>query len=286
MATTPDITLRRATVAFVDLLGAGPLAEAVGIERAYAIVTGGLRMLEGIARRHGAVIDKYLSDCLMAVFGFPLVTAEPEAAAVAAALEMQEAVARYERQVESPTRLELRIGINTGTMVAGDLQGPIVREFRVLGDPVNVAARLKDLGAPGAIHIGPETHEASQTRFRFEALEPLVLRGKRKLVPAFRVLGTAETADSASISSPAPATTSALPRPRRGAGAAARARRGAPRRPRRRHPRHRRRGSRQVGAGGGGARGSGQRRRHGRARRAARTCTPPTPPPSTPSSGA
>src|SRR5262245_27174145 len=124
----------------------------------------------------------------MAVFGFPIPSADAPAAAVASAVEMLEAAARYGTEVGSPVPLTLRVGINTGLMIAGDLRGPVVREFAVMGDAVNVASRLKDVGAPGGIHVGPETHEAARARFVFEALEPLALRGKVERVPAFRVV--------------------------------------------------------------------------------------------------
>jgi hypothetical protein len=68
-------------------------------------------------------------------------------------------------------------------MVAGDLRGPVVREFAVMGDAVNVAARLKDVGLPGNVHVGPETYEAARARFLFEAGEPLALRGKTERSP-------------------------------------------------------------------------------------------------------
>lgn len=185
----PEHDRRRATVVFVDILGADTLTTEAGIERAYAVVTGCLRVLEGIARRHGGVVDKYLSDCLMAVFGFPVASAEAPAAAVEAAVEMREAAARYARDVGSPVPLTLRIGINTGLMIAGELRGPVVREFAVMGDAVNVAARLKDLGDPGNVHIGPETHEVAAPRFDCTDLEPLELRGKQQRVHAYRVEG-------------------------------------------------------------------------------------------------
>jgi class 3 adenylate cyclase/predicted ATPase len=185
-----DLDRRRATVVFVDLLGSTTLSAKAGIEPAYAIVTGCLRVLDGIARRHGGVVDRYLSDCLMAVFGFPMQSANAPAAAVAAAVEMLEATARYEKEVGSPLPLTLRIGINTGLMIAGDLRGSVVREFAVMGDAVNVAARLKDIGEPGAIHVGGETEAAARERFQFAALEPLTLRGKQQRVDAFRVMPT------------------------------------------------------------------------------------------------
>jgi class 3 adenylate cyclase/predicted ATPase len=187
-AAPSDLDRRSATVLFVDILGATELSARAGIEQAYAIVTGCARVLEGVARRHGGVVDKYLSDCLMAVFGVPIPSAQAPAAAVAAAVEMFEAAARYGTEVASPIPLTLRIGINTGDMIAGDLRGPVVREFAVMGDAVNVAARLKDIGEPGAIHVGPTTHDAARAHFVFEPAGSLVLRGKTAPVHAFRAV--------------------------------------------------------------------------------------------------
>src|SRR5438445_9986944 len=102
MPVAPDMDRRAATVVFVDILGATMLSAREGIERAYAVVTGCLRVLDGIARRHGGVVDKYLSDCLMAVFGFPIPSDDAPVAAVAAAVEMLEAAARYATEVGSP----------------------------------------------------------------------------------------------------------------------------------------------------------------------------------------
>jgi class 3 adenylate cyclase/predicted ATPase len=192
-ALAADLDRRRATVVFVDLLGATKLSAEAGIEPAYVIVTGCLRVLDGVARRHGGVVDRYLSDCLMAVFGFPVQSGDAPTAAIEAAVEMLEAAARYAQEVGSPLPLTLRIGINTGLMIAGDLRGSVVREFAVMGDAVNVAARLKDVGEPGAIHVGAETRAAASGRFQFAALEPLLLRGKQQLVEAYRVIPAAQS---------------------------------------------------------------------------------------------
>lgn len=186
-----DLDRRRATVVFVDLIGASKLVADAGIERAYAVVTGCLRVLDGIARRHGGVVDRYLSDALMAVFGFPIANPDAPAAAISAAIEMLDATARYAEEVESPVPLVLRIGINTGLMIAGDLRGAVVREFAVMGDAVNVAARLKDLGEPGQIHVGGETAAGVEERFELVALPSLVLRGKQRQVDVFRVVPVA-----------------------------------------------------------------------------------------------
>src|SRR4029078_4007744 len=85
----------RATVMFADIVGFTDLAEHVGPERAYSALTGALRALDGVARRHGGSVDKYLGDCLLVVFGYPLPLADAPRAAPAAALEMQAQMREY-----------------------------------------------------------------------------------------------------------------------------------------------------------------------------------------------
>ena len=105
MSTARRLDRRRAAVLFADIVGFTPLCERAGVEHAYAIVTGCLKLLDGVARRHGGVVDKYLGDALMAVFGIPAPLDNPSAAAIAAALEMQRTVDAYNRQVNPPVPL-------------------------------------------------------------------------------------------------------------------------------------------------------------------------------------
>lgn len=178
----------RATVLFVDLVGFTTLSERLGPERAYLITTGCLRRLDAIARRHGAGVDKYLGDCLMAVFGYPLPIAQAARSACRAAIEMRDEVRRYGRELALDPPLDVVIGVNTGWMVAGDIRGHVVREFHVLGDAVNVAARLKARAPLGSIYIGPETREEIEGLAEARALEPLALKGRSRPLPAFELL--------------------------------------------------------------------------------------------------
>ena len=125
---------------------------------AYSTVTECLMALDTIARRHGGSVDKYLGDCIMAVFGVPVAVENPPLAAVSAALEMQESVRLFNLERRPLVPLRLRIGINTGSVVSGDVRGSVIREFHVLGDPVNVAARFKDRAPPGRTYVGAATH--------------------------------------------------------------------------------------------------------------------------------
>ena len=192
---TPRAEQARATVLFADVVGFGVAAETLGTEAAYLLITGCLRQLDAIARRHGGSVDKYQGDKLMAVFGYPVPLERAAHAAAAAALEMRERVASYVREAGGGVDLGVHVGINTGDLVAGDIRGPVVREFHVLGDAVNVAARLKAKASEGAIYLGPATAEELAARFALEPLEPLVLKGKSAPVPAFALRGSRGVAD-------------------------------------------------------------------------------------------
>lgn len=183
---SPAVERCRATVLFADIVGFSDLSEEAGTELAYTLVTGALRLLDGIARRHGGAVDKYLGDALMAVFGWPVKTAGA-ASALEAAVEMQSALAEYVRDVASPVPLSLQIGINTGALLAADVRGPLVREFAVMGDPVNVAARLKDLAPSGGIFVGEQTRAEAGDGFSYRSLSPLKLKGKETRIHTYAV---------------------------------------------------------------------------------------------------
>jgi class 3 adenylate cyclase/tetratricopeptide (TPR) repeat protein len=174
-----------ATAVFADVVGFSRLSAQGGAEGAYLAVTHLLRLLDGIARKHGGSVDKYLGDKLMAVFGYPVPLERPERAAAAAALEMRQRVLDYNREADLAVPFDIHMGINTGELMGGDIRGPVVREFHVLGDSVNVAARLNAKAPDGEIWVGPRTYEAAKDDFTWDVLEPLHLKGKSKPVPAF-----------------------------------------------------------------------------------------------------
>jgi class 3 adenylate cyclase len=201
MAASPppaDLDRRVATVLFVDLLGASTLSAEIGIERAYAIVTGCLRVLDGIARRHGGVVDRYLRDCMMAVFGFPIAAANAPAAAVTAAVEMLAAATRYAHEVESPLPLTLRIGINTGPMIAGNIGSDQIMSYTVIGDAVNLGSRLESLNKQYGtrIIISDATRSRLKGTFTLRPLGDVVVKGKTMPVAIFEVVDRADRASA------------------------------------------------------------------------------------------
>ena len=151
-ATLPAAERRIVTVLFGDLSDFTAWSEDLDPERVGAVTDRVLAALAGAVKTFGGHVDKLTGDGIMAVFGAPVAHEDDAERAVRAALSMQRAVRRVlddERGGGAP--LGLRIGINTGTVVAG-VQAGI--EYTVIGDTVNTAARLADAAAIGAIYAG------------------------------------------------------------------------------------------------------------------------------------
>jgi class 3 adenylate cyclase/tetratricopeptide (TPR) repeat protein len=162
------------TVVFCDLVGSTALGERTDPELLRELMGRYHRELRAILERHGGTVEKFVGDAAMAVFGLPLVHEDDALRAVRAAVEMRDAVA--------PLGLEVRIGVNTGEVVAG------TGETLVTGDAVNVAARLEQAASAGEILLGSATERLLRDTVRVEQIEPLELKGKSGRVAAFRVL--------------------------------------------------------------------------------------------------
>ena len=178
------------TVLFADLSGSTPLAEKLDPEDLRAILASYFNQLARQIRRYEGTIDKYIGDAVMAVFGAPLSHEDDAERAMRAALSMQDSIAKLNADLERQhgVRLALRIGINTGEVVAGMLGGDVQSAYTVVGDAVNTAQRLESAAPLGTVIVSETTRRLALHAFEFERLEPIQLKGKAEKVPAFRVL--------------------------------------------------------------------------------------------------
>ena len=191
---------RQITVLFADISGFTALAERLGPEELHESMRTVWDLIAADIRANGGIIEKYIGDAVVAAFGAvgDDTAAHPEdaqraALAVLAALERanERIVQRTER------RLALRVGVNTGIAVTGTI-GDRESEFGVLGDAVNVAARLEQAAEPGEILVGDATYRRTPGLFSYEPHPPIVARGKTAPVVAWRLVGAAaEDADPA-----------------------------------------------------------------------------------------
>ena len=178
---------RLVTVLFGDLSDFTSWAEDLDPERVGGVTD---RVLAELARAVvdvGGHVDKLTGDGIMAVFGAPTMHEDDPERAVRAAAQMQFSVRRLmEDEVGGGRRLGLRVGLNTGEVLAG-VQASM--SYTVVGDTVNTAARLADAAQVGSVYAGRETALATMATASWRALTPLRLKGKREPVPAYELLG-------------------------------------------------------------------------------------------------
>ena len=157
-----------------------------------AILTGYFNLMTEQIRRHGGTVEKYIGDAVMAIFGAPVAHEDDPDRAIRAALDMQAALNRFNtRRLEhdpSATRLQMRIGINTGDVAAPGAQFRR-QDFLITGDAVNVASRLQQAASPDTILVGERTYLSTRNVFDFRPIAPLQLKGKHEPVHAWVVQG-------------------------------------------------------------------------------------------------
>lgn len=177
------------TVMFADLAGFTSLAETLEPGATVRILNQVFELFTGAIFEFDGTLDKFRGDGLMAFFGAPLPLPDHAQRAVAAAVRMQELLRSFnERTGGQP--LKMRIGINSGTVVVGDIGSPQRRDYTVIGDVVNTASRLQSAVAlPDEVVIGQETWARVRDGFLCDPLEPTRLKGKRRLVQPYRVRG-------------------------------------------------------------------------------------------------
>ncbi len=188
------------TVLFVDIAGFTQMSERLGSEAMLEIVNGLFDRLVPVIERYGGVIDKFIGDEIMAVFGAPRAVEHHAEHALRAALEIFSALADYNR--ERSLELELHIGANTGPVIAGAVGSHARHDYSVTGDTVNVAARLEGAAQAGQILVGPSTFRHTVQLFEFEALQPLPLKGKARPLDVYRLVGETPRAARSRVDGP------------------------------------------------------------------------------------
>ncbi len=180
---------RDVTVLFADLTGFTSMAESMPsaevirmLNRVFERLTEAVFTLEG-------TLDKFRGDGMMAFFGAPLPMPDHAARAVDAALRMQRSLAELNTHTLSMRDLRMRIGINSGAVVVGDIGSPQRKDYTVIGDVVNTASRIEShVAKPGQVVIGRATYEQIKDEFLCEALPKAQVKGKQREVEPFLVI--------------------------------------------------------------------------------------------------
>ncbi|HVS16018.1 MAG TPA: adenylate/guanylate cyclase domain-containing protein [Thermoanaerobaculia bacterium] len=198
IAGTGETQLRKGevTVLFCDLVGFTAFSESAALEEVAELLNGYCqRSVEAIFAEAGT-LDKFIGDCVMAFFGAPREQPDHAERGVRAGLRILEAVGEWnrERVQQGLPEVRCRIGINSGPVVVGDVGSAQRVDYTVLGNTVNIAARLESSAAkPGQLVIGEATRALLGPGFELEPLGELTLKGLQQKVKSFRVLSGPDT---------------------------------------------------------------------------------------------
>jgi class 3 adenylate cyclase len=173
---------RWVTIMFADLSGFTALSERSDPEEVRSMVDRCMSEMSEVVERFGGSVDKVIGDALMAVFGAPVAHEDDSERAVRAALEIQR---RASEQADDFGGLRVSIGVNTGEVIFAPVGPQGRREMTVIGDAVNTAARLQAAAPPAAVLVGKEAHAASTRAILYEAVEPILAKGKEHPLAAW-----------------------------------------------------------------------------------------------------
>ncbi len=179
------------TIVFSDLKGSTAMGEKLDSESLREVMTRYFDSMSAELERHGGVVEKFIGDAIMAVFGLPKLHEDDALRAVRAAADMQRVQGELNDELERNwgVRLTVRTGVNTGEVVAGDA---VAGQRLVTGDAVNVAARLEQAAGAQEVLLGDLTYRLVRDYVDVEEVEPLELKGKSEPVPAYRLVGVRE----------------------------------------------------------------------------------------------
>jgi len=187
---------REAVVLFADVRGFTAICEQLKPEQVIAFLNKYFTAVTQVIFNNGGILDKYIGDGLMAFFGVPISHGNEAEKAVIAALKMREELARLRSQGNTGADFPIEsigIGINGGDVVVGNVGSEVHQEYTLLGDTVNVAARLESSAAHGEVLISSWIKERlTEGKFKLIPRGSMKVRGRKNEIEAFEVRGFVE----------------------------------------------------------------------------------------------
>jgi class 3 adenylate cyclase len=167
---------RRVAVLFADISGFTPLSESLDPEEVKDLIDDCLHRLAGVLYKYEGYIDKFIGDCVMALFGAPVAHEDDPLRAAISALDLLHEIKKFNE--ERGLDLSLSIGVNYGMVATGDLGRP--GEYTVMGDAVNLAQRLQYAAPRGKVYVSESVYEHTKNEITYKKLKKIKVKGRRQ----------------------------------------------------------------------------------------------------------
>jgi class 3 adenylate cyclase len=181
---------RIVTVLFCDVTGSTALAESMDPEAWTEIMNAIFEHLIEPVERFGGTIARLMGDAILAFFGAPIAHEDDPQRAVLAGVAIIEEIQPFREQLQREKGLsfDVRVGINTGLVVVGEVGSQTAGEYTAMGDAVNLAARMEQTAAPGTVQVSEETYRYVAPLFEWQELGHVAVKGKAEPVQTFQPL--------------------------------------------------------------------------------------------------
>lgn len=195
-------TQREVTMLFADIRGFTAMSERHAPEEMVKILNDYFEVMVDVLFSHGGTLDKYVGDEIIGLFGAPVTLPDAAERAVRCGLEMQRALEEFNhvRESEGAEPIKIGIGINTGPVIAGAIGSSRTLQYTVIGDAVNVSARLCNVAKAGEVLISQTTMELAREHISLEERPPVQLKGKSMELPIYAAVGASEVENSSARS--------------------------------------------------------------------------------------
>jgi class 3 adenylate cyclase/tetratricopeptide (TPR) repeat protein len=178
------------SVLFADVKGSTSIGENLDPEELRSLIEKSYEISLKEIHRFEGTVNQFLGDGFMALFGAPIAHEDHAIRAIHSAIAIQNAMTVYSDELKKDRDIDfkMRIGINTGTVVVGNIGDDLKMDYTALGDTVNLASRMEQLAQPGCITIAEDTHKLVKDHFNFRPLGPIDIKGKKKRVSVYEVI--------------------------------------------------------------------------------------------------
>ena len=195
---------RTVTMLFADIRGSTAAAEQLDPEDWADVINGAFEHLIAPVYRYEGTLARLAGDAVLAFFGAPIAHEDDPVRAVRAGLDIIEALDPYKAEVEKQwgILIDVRVGINTGLVVVGEVGSDLRVEYTALGDAINLAARMEQAAEPGTVQITSDTVELLGGAFDVEDLGTIEVKGKSEPIAVYRPLGFVGTSASQTMTGP------------------------------------------------------------------------------------
>jgi predicted ATPase/class 3 adenylate cyclase len=183
---------RTVTLLFADLSGFTGLSQRLDTEELFVLVQQFANRMAQCVYKYEGMVDKFIGDGLMAIFGAPIAQENNAEMAIRAALDMQQEISVFSQEVQEryqSEELSLHVGLHSGIVIVGSMGSSLMMNYTAIGDTVNLAARIEQNADPGEVWVSQTVYQNTRPLFDFEPLPPLQVKGYTDSITAYRLIG-------------------------------------------------------------------------------------------------